>query len=42
MGDLKLYGKNDIEINSLFKTVWQCNGDINIEFGILKCAAVLL
>ena len=42
MEDLKLYGKNDKEIDSLIKTVWQCCKDIKMEFGILKCAAVSL
>ena len=42
MDDLKLYGKNDKEIDSLFKTVWQCSEDIKLEFGILKCAVVSL
>ena len=42
MDDLKLYGKNGKEIDSLIKTVWQCREDIKMEFGILKCAAVSL
>ena len=42
MDDLKLSGKIDKEIDSLIKTVWQCSKDINMEFGILKCAIVLL
>ena len=42
MDDLKLYGKNDKEIDSLIKTVWQCSEDIKMEFVILKCAAVSL
>ena len=28
---LKLYGKNDEEIGSLIKTVWQCSEDIKME-----------
>ena len=40
--DIKLYGKNDKEIDSLIKTVWQCSEDIKMEFGILKCAIVSL
>ena len=40
--DLKLYGKNDKEIDSLIKTVWQCSEDIKMEFGILICAVVTL
>ena len=35
-------GKNEREIDSLIKTVWQCSKDIKIEFGILKCAVVSL
>ena len=42
MDDLKLYGKNDKEIDSLIKTVWQCSKDIKMEFGILKCAVASL
>ena len=42
MDELKLYEKNGKEIDSLIKTVWQCSEDINIKFGILKCAVVSL
>ena len=42
MDNLKLYGKNDKEIDSLIKTVWQCSEDIKREFGILKCAVAPL
>ena len=42
MDDLKLYGKNDKELNSLIKTVWQCSENIKMEFGILKCTIVSL
>ena len=42
MDDLKLYGKNDKERDSLIKTVWQCSKDIKMEFGILKCGVVSL
>ena len=41
MDDLKLYGKNDKEIDSLIKTVWQCSEYIKMELGILKCVVVL-
>ena len=34
MDDLKLYGKNDKEIESLIKTKWQCSEDIKMQFGI--------
>ena len=39
MDDLKLYGKNDKEIESLIKTKGQCSEDIKMQFGILKCSA---
>ena len=42
MGGLKLYGKNDKEIDSLIKTEWHCSKDIKKEFGILKCTVVSL
>ena len=42
MDDLKLYGKNDKEVNSLMKTACQCSEDMKMEFGISKCAVVLL
>ena len=42
MDDLKLHGKNDKEIDSLIKTLWQCSQDIKMEFRVLKCAIVLL
>ena len=34
-------GKNDKEIDSLIKKVWQCSKDIKMEFAILRCAVVL-
>ena len=40
--DLKLYGKNDKEIDSLIKTMWQCSEDIKLEFVILKRAELSL
>ena len=40
--DLKLYGKNDKEIDSLIKTMWQCSEDIKLEFVILKRAVLSL
>ena len=42
MDDLKLHGKNDKEIDSLIKTLWQCSQDIKMEFCALKCAIVSL
>ena len=42
MDDLKRYGKNDKELNSLIKTVWQSNEHIKMKFDILKCDVVSL
>ena len=42
MDDLRLYGKNDKETDSLIKTVWQSSEDVKIEFVGLKCAIVSL
>ena len=41
MANLKLYGKNEREIDSLIKTLWQCSEDMKSEFSIFKCAVVL-
>ena len=40
MDDLKLFGKNENEIDSLVKTVEQCSNDICMKFGVAKCAVV--
>ena len=42
MEDLKLYGKNTSQIDSLVKTVWSCSEDIEMKFGIDKCAVLEL
>ena len=42
MDDLKLYGKNDKELESLVNTVRVFSEDINMEFGIDKCAVINL
>ena len=42
MDDLKLYGKNEHEIDSLFQSLRIYNEDIAMEFGIQKCACVIL
>ena len=42
MDDFKLYVKNDKEIDSLIKTVWQCSEDIKMKFVVLKCDVVSL
>ena len=38
MDDLKLFGKNDSEIEGLLKTVKCFSDDIGMEFGLDKCA----
>ena len=38
MDDLKLYAKNDKELDGSFSTVKQFRDDIGIEFGLDKCA----
>ena len=40
MDDLKLYGKNEREIESLVQTVRIYSEDIAVEFGIHKCACI--
>ena len=40
MDDLKLYGSNDNEIDSLVKVVNIVSGDIGMQFGFDKCAAL--
>ena len=42
MEDVKLFGKNKREIDSLMNTVRIFSGDICMEFGIDKCATVVL
>ena len=38
MGDLKLYGKNDFELEGLLRTVKTFSDDIGMTFGLDKCA----
>ena len=38
MDDLKLYGKNDKELDRLLRTVKKFSDDIGMEFGLDKCA----
>ena len=38
MDDLKLYGKNDRELDELLCTVKKFSDDIGMEFGLDKCA----
>ena len=36
MNDLKLYGKNSSQIDSLVQTIWSHSEDIGMKFGIDK------
>ena len=40
MDDLKLYGKNSRQIESLLQIVWTYSEDIGMMFGIDKCAVL--
>ena len=42
MDDLKLYGKNKRELESLVQTVRIFTQDIKMRFGIQKCATIVL
>ena len=42
MDDLKLYGKNSSQIDSLVQRVWSYSEDIRMKFGIDKCAVLEL
>ena len=42
MDDLKVYGKDKAEIESLVSTVQLISQDIGMEFGIKKCGVVVL
>ena len=42
MVDLKLYANNEKGLESLVQTVWIFSGDIGMEFGIDKCATLVL
>ena len=35
--DLKLYGKSEVQIDSLVKTIQLVNTDMGMEYGIKKC-----
>ena len=39
MDNLKLYGKNDKEIDSLIKTVWQCSEDKKMDIKMCRSIA---
>ena len=42
MDDLKLYGRNEKEINSLVHTIRVFSSDIGMDFGIKKCAMMVM
>ena len=42
MGDLKLYGKTEKELNELLSIVNKFSNDIGMKFGFEKCAMVVL
>ena len=42
MDDLKIFARNDNEVDSLVQTIGQCSTDIGMEFGISKCSVVTL
>ena len=42
MNDLNLYGKTENEIKGLVSTVEVFSKDIGMEFGIKKCAVIIM
>ena len=42
MVDIKLFGKNEEQIDSLVKTVHLFSKDIGMEFGIRKCGMLVI
>ena len=42
MDDLKLYGKNENQLNTLVNTVRIFSNDISMEFGISKCGILIM
>ena len=40
--DLKLYGKSEDEVDSLARTVYLFSHDIGMEFGLKKCAVLVM
>ena len=42
MDDLKLYGKSEKQVDTLLNTVRACSQDIGVQFGINKCAVLVL
>ena len=41
MVDSKLFTKNGKELETLIQAVWICSDDINMQFGIEKCAMLI-
>ena len=42
MDDLKLYGKNENQVDSLIQSVRIVSGDMQMKFGISKCATLIM
>ena len=42
MDDLKIYAKNQMELESLVNTVRIFSDDIEMEFGLQKCAILVM
>ena len=42
MDDIKLFAKNENELETLIPAVRICSQDIRMEFGIEKCAILLI
>ena len=42
MGDLKLYGKNEKQFDTLLNTVHIFGEDIGMEYGINKCGVLIM
>ena len=42
MDDLKLYGKSEVQIDFLVKTIQLVSTDTEMEFGIKKCGVLIL
>ena len=42
MDDLKLYSRNEKELDLLFQTIHVFSKDLGMEFGIKKCAMLVI
>ena len=42
MNDLELYGKSEVQIDSLVKAIQFVSTDIGMKFGIKKCGVLIL